>query len=159
MTQESFNAGPPLAYFITWTTYGTWLPGDDRWWQRKGIGSQQPPNKLTLDSAREKMKESAFLMNPEQRTVVERTIKKHCQVRGWKLHAVNARSNHVHVVVTASGYRPELVRDQFKSWCTRRLKETVKHRERFWTARASCRWINHDEDLDSVVIYTLQAQD
>jgi hypothetical protein len=20
----------PLAYFLTWTTYGTWLPGDER---------------------------------------------------------------------------------------------------------------------------------
>jgi hypothetical protein len=21
-----------LAYFLTWTTYGTWLPGDERGW-------------------------------------------------------------------------------------------------------------------------------
>ncbi|MCA9109357.1 MAG: hypothetical protein KDA52_05390 [Planctomycetaceae bacterium] len=22
----------PLAFFLTWTTYGTWLPGDERGW-------------------------------------------------------------------------------------------------------------------------------
>ena len=22
----------PLAYFLTWPTYGTWLPGDERGW-------------------------------------------------------------------------------------------------------------------------------
>ena len=22
----------PLAYFLTWATYGTWLPGDERGW-------------------------------------------------------------------------------------------------------------------------------
>ncbi len=33
----------PLAYFITWRTYGSWLPGDPRGWlkNRKGF---QPPN-------------------------------------------------------------------------------------------------------------------
>ena len=31
----SFNTGEPLAYFLTWTTYGTWLPGDERGWSRK----------------------------------------------------------------------------------------------------------------------------
>ena len=27
---------PPLAYFLTWTTYGTWLPGDERGWIEAG---------------------------------------------------------------------------------------------------------------------------
>ena len=27
--------GEPLAYFLTWTTYGTWLPGDERGWVAK----------------------------------------------------------------------------------------------------------------------------
>jgi hypothetical protein len=26
----------PLAYFISWTTYGSWLPGDERGWVEKG---------------------------------------------------------------------------------------------------------------------------
>jgi hypothetical protein len=38
------------------------------------------------------------------------------------LHAVNCRSNHVHVVVTANR-DPDEVREQFKAWCTRRLKQ------------------------------------
>jgi hypothetical protein len=25
----------PLAYYLTWTTYGTWLPGDERGWVAK----------------------------------------------------------------------------------------------------------------------------
>ena len=31
-----------LAYFITWTTYGTWLPGDQRCWVLHGKGLQLP---------------------------------------------------------------------------------------------------------------------
>jgi hypothetical protein len=35
MERERENEGPlpdPLAYFLTWATYGTWLPGDERGW-------------------------------------------------------------------------------------------------------------------------------
>jgi len=32
----------PLAYFITLTTYGTWLPGDDLGWVNEGQGFQLP---------------------------------------------------------------------------------------------------------------------
>ncbi len=26
----------PLAYYLTWPTYGTWLPGDERGWVKRG---------------------------------------------------------------------------------------------------------------------------
>src|SRR5260370_32962952 len=31
-----------LAYFLTWPTYGTWLPGDERGWVKHGEGFQLP---------------------------------------------------------------------------------------------------------------------
>ncbi len=33
----------PLAYFLTWSTYGTWLPGDERGWITHTAGSSQTP--------------------------------------------------------------------------------------------------------------------
>jgi REP element-mobilizing transposase RayT len=59
---------------------------------------------------------------------VEDTIHDHCRIRGWHLHAVNCRTNHAHVVVTAPDRDPEEVMDQFKAWCTRRLKEMLRSR-------------------------------
>ncbi|MEZ6123881.1 MAG: hypothetical protein R3C49_11970 [Planctomycetaceae bacterium] len=29
----------PLAYFITWTVYGSLLQGDDRGWRKRGKGN------------------------------------------------------------------------------------------------------------------------
>ncbi len=87
------------------------------------------------------------------------TIRDHCRVRNWHLHASNARSNHVHVVVTAAGYQPETARDQFNSWCTRRLKEAGAARTRFWTEGGSCRWINDEGDLEAALSYVIDAQD
>ena len=36
----------PLAYFITWTVYGTFLQGDERGWWKIKNGTQQSATKL-----------------------------------------------------------------------------------------------------------------
>ena len=150
-----FNTDDPIGYFITWTTYGTWLPGDERGcWHR---GQFQSANELFREMALAKMK--AFTLSQEDRDAVDETVAKHCEIRSWTLHTVHARLNHVHVVVSAPGYPPETVCDQFKAWCTRWLKSRHPGRERFWTAGGSCRWINHQDDLEAVIGYVNEAQD
>jgi REP element-mobilizing transposase RayT len=110
-----------LAYFLTWPTYGTWLPGDERGWVEYRHGWQLPDSIRKLE-AEARMTEDACTLDTEERAVVEATIAEHCRTRGWELHAVNCRTNHLHVVVTADR-DPDQVRAQFKAWCTRRLKE------------------------------------
>ena len=151
----------PLAYFLTWTTYGTWLPGDERGWVLRGKGFQLP-NPIAKQFAEDRMTEPFCTLDSDQRKIVEDTIRQHCQIRKWELHAVNCRSNHVHVVVTAD-VSPEIVRDQFKAWCTRKLKEHARNcdamsREKWWTKRGSQRYIGDDESLDAVCIYAKDAQ-
>lgn len=159
MADRPFNTSDAIAYLITWTTYGTWLPGDERGWQIWGVGGIQPPNAFLEKTAKSKMKETEFTLSVADRKVVEQTVMKHCDVRGWTLHKVNPRSNHVHVVVTPPGYKPEAVRDQLKAWCTRNLKPLHPNRERFWTEGASCRYINIEEDLEAAIVYAGDAQD
>jgi hypothetical protein len=92
----------PLAYHLTWTTYGTWLQGDERGWVKKGIAGIQEPDLHTQGRCQELLKTPPVTLNDRQRLLVQATIEAHCHHRQWKLHAVNVRSNHVHVVVTAS---------------------------------------------------------
>jgi hypothetical protein len=89
-----------LAYFLTWPTYGTWLPGDERGWVEYRHGWQLPDSIRKLE-AEARMTEDACTLDTEERTLVEATIAEHCRIRGWELHAVNCRTNHLHVVVTA----------------------------------------------------------
>src|SRR4051794_14531911 len=98
--------GEPLAYFLTRTTYGTWLPGDERGWVQWHEGLQQPSEPLQRYSTG-KMVEAAITLDPHQRELVDETIRRHCEIRNWSLHALNVRTNHVHAVVTASGYLPD----------------------------------------------------
>ena len=89
-----FNIGEPLAYFLTWTTYGTWLPGDERGWNRKGEPEILPPNALFVEMAQSQLKEPSFTLSTKSRTLVEETIRRHCEIRGWALHALNEESRH-----------------------------------------------------------------
>jgi len=117
------------------------------------------------------MTEDACLLDSEQRELVERTIRDHCRIRGWELHAVNCRTNHVHVVVTAN-LGPKQARAQFKAWCTRRLRELEATRrgcttpeamealrENWWAERGSGRFINNEEGLEAAIVYVRDGQD
>ncbi|MEX1027188.1 MAG: hypothetical protein WD049_04175 [Candidatus Paceibacterota bacterium] len=53
---------PPLTYFITWTTYGSWLPEDRRGWRKWKAGDQQP-RPLLEAWCRDRMNEEAVVLN------------------------------------------------------------------------------------------------
>jgi REP element-mobilizing transposase RayT len=159
----------PLGYFLTWPTYGTWLPGDDRGWVKRGQGDQVPDVPLKFE-ARGRMTEDACQLDSIERGLVEQTVEQHCAVRGWTLHAVNCRSNHLHVVVTASRH-PDEVRDQLKAWTVRRLKElwskraaeqpdnSRRPRAKWWAERGSARYLNDEASLEAAILYVRDAQD
>jgi len=175
LKQGRANEGPlpgALAYFLTWSTYGTWLPGDERGWVEYRLGWQLPDPLRKLE-AEARMTEEACVLSGPQRQVVETTIADHCQIRRWLLHAVNCRTNHLHVVLTADRH-PDVVREQSKAWCTRRLKEheqasnanptsyresTKPIRENWWAERGSKRFINDQESLEAAILYVRDGQD
>jgi REP element-mobilizing transposase RayT len=155
-----------LAYFITWTTYGTWLPGDFRGWVKKNFNGVQPPNVKLEQESRARMAEDVIELTNAQRAIVERTVHDHCKIRKWYLHAVNARTNHVHVVVTADR-DPDQVMNQFKAWCSRKLSDDAglttsvaqKAGRRHWfTEDGDKQIIDIEEFLRNTIKYVLEGQ-
>jgi REP element-mobilizing transposase RayT len=112
------------------------------------------------------MTEDACRLTPDQRERVERQIVETCQYKGWPLHGVNCRSNHVHVVLSSSA-SPKTIREQLKAWCTRRLNEQQvdlgtpmqKCRSKWWTERGSIRWVFTEADLSAAKDYVRNQQD
>jgi len=165
----------PLAFFLTWTTYGSWLPGDERGWVDKP-GRFREPDAKREEAARRRMTEPELTLDAEQRDVVEKTIADHCRTRRWHLHAVKCRTQHVHVVVTAPNRDPDDVMDQLKAWCTRHLKEhstskpeaqakdgmtpegQAEVREKWWTQRGSKRRLYDQTSLEAAIRYVLEGQ-
>jgi REP element-mobilizing transposase RayT len=153
-----------IAFFSTWTTYGTWLPGDIRGWYQSGRGPQEPDAQRHFEASL-LSSESPIILDLEERRIVEMTITEHCAIRNWTLHAVNCRSNHVHVAVTAPDRLIELPREQFKAWCTRRLCQSVRERgegtttrKKWWTERGWDEYIDTEEALAKVVAYIIEGQ-
>ncbi len=155
-----------LAYHLVWTTYGTWLPGDVRGWVMKNCESIQSPDAAIEQAARARMSESEVMLTPLQRQIVEQTIRRHCEIRNWRLHAVNVRSNHIHVVVTADR-EPEEVINQLKAWCSRKLSDTAglkktvadkAGRRRWFTEGGDKEVIEDDNYLENAIQYVREGQ-
>jgi REP element-mobilizing transposase RayT len=155
-----------IAFFSTWTTYATWLPGDQRCWFKRREGLQAP-NPLREFEASLRMTETAITLHHEQRHLVEKTVAHHCRIRNWLLHAVNCRSNHVHVVVTAPERSIEVPREQFKAWCTRKLMNAERLqsadgqpalRRKWWTERGWDKYVDDEESLVEVISYVRDGQ-
>jgi REP element-mobilizing transposase RayT len=155
----------PIAFLLTWSTYGTWLPGDIRGWVEYRGGFQLPDAILDLESAA-RMTEDACRLALHQRERVNQQVAETCQYKGWILHAVNCRTNHVHVVLTSTTH-PKTIREQLKAWCTRRLNEQQaesgipehERRSKWWAERGSIRWIFQESDLFAAIEYVVNQQD
>jgi REP element-mobilizing transposase RayT len=102
--------------------------------------------------------DACYLKMPERRSVEEQ-IAETCHYRGWTLHAVNCRSNHVHVVVTAKTETKIKVHDDLKAWCSRRLKKSDPLRTKWWTEGGSKQLILTEDSLYEVIRYVLETQD
>jgi REP element-mobilizing transposase RayT len=120
---------------------------------------QQPPNPELAAWCQSRLEEPPFILIPEQRERVDVVCRAHAILRGWTIHALNVRSNHVHVVVT-SDKAGRVTRDQFKANTTRVLREPPNpvDRNHFWTRGGDCREITDDAALAAVVEYVTNRQ-
>jgi len=134
---EIYEENPfPLAYFITLRTFGTWLHGDGRGSvgrKRNVYGRREiAPNDGLEETMQWRAKQDAVVLGIAERKLVEEAIVEVCERRRYLLHAVNARTNHVHAVVSAQK-PPERIADSFKAYSTRKLGEAGFGSERVWS--------------------------
>ncbi len=137
----------PLAYLITFRTYGTWLHGDDRYSiDRHGKNVYGTPKVLPSRNLNTMMQGNRhggqFVMNGKQRATVEAAIRAVCSIRGYDLMAINVRTNHVHAVLAAY-VKPEKVIIAFKANCTRELRTAglVSESSQIWSRGGSRRYL------------------
>jgi hypothetical protein len=89
----------PLAYFISFRTYGTWLHGDERGSvsrkQNKYGTARIASNKRLQRAERNLLKHPPVTLDAYQRPVVEKAVREVCDHRGYTLLAINVRTQHV----------------------------------------------------------------
>ena len=154
----------PLAYLITFRSYGTWLHGEERGsidrrnYHRYGT-PDMPANKKLLNDERSELKNRAILLNRAQRQLTELAIREVCEHRGYVLHAVNVRTNHMHSVVSAS-CKPERVVDSFKAYATRKLREEdlLSRDVKPWARHGSTPYLWTEEEVQRAIDYVVNGQ-
>jgi REP element-mobilizing transposase RayT len=117
----------PLAYFITFRCYGTWLHGDERGsidrHHKQYSSPYITPNPNWHAYTLGHLKYAPVMLSELQRACVEKAIRETCRFRNWELKAINVRTNHVHALVSTRSLMPETVLNALKANATRQLRQ------------------------------------
>jgi REP element-mobilizing transposase RayT len=150
----------PLAYLVTFRTYGTWLHGDERGSvDRKHNVYGTPrldPNANRKNAETIQLIHAPITLNEAQRKVVETAVREVCRYRGYALLAVNARTNHVHAVISSAG-KPEPILNVLKAYATRKLRQTglISASTNLWVRHGSTRYLWKERHVEKAMNYVL----
>jgi REP element-mobilizing transposase RayT len=161
-------------WLITWTCYGTWLPG-----ARQGFVSHVrdeqgnlaihniPGTPFDADMpaleahARPQMKGPAVSLDQAAAKAMIAQYQETCRIKGWELQAASVMFNHTHVVVGVAGDpEPQSILETLKSWATRAVRKlrTLPPNGTFWTAKGSKRKLPDDRAVRGGVVYVTRKQ-
>ena len=154
----------PLAYFISFRTYGTWLHGDRRGsidrFHNRYRSPYIPPNKNWRDHNQQQLKAKPLILRAKHRKSVEAAIRETYDVRKWQLQAINVRTNHVHTVVSAGLKKASIVLNAFKANATRQLRQEGLWPHSFspWADKGSKRRLWNERSVAKAIDYVLNGQ-
>lgn len=154
----------PLAYFITFRTYGTWLHGDSRGSVNRFRNQYGTPTLPRINSWVEinkaKLKSKPVKLDREQRKCVDSAIRECCRHRNWKLLALNVRSNHVHLVIANNFASSGQALGALKANATREFRESgfwdFEHSP--WVDKGSRLRLWNNEHINAAIDYVLYGQ-
>jgi len=153
----------PLAYFVSFRTYGTWLHGDERGSvnrkQNKYGTPRIAPNSRLECSERRLLKNPPVKLDAYQRPIVEKAIREVCEHRSYTLLAINVRTNHVHTVVSAQ-IKPEPILQAFQAYATRKLREAglLPRNVKPWARHGSTPYLWKEKHVERAIDYVLNGQ-
>jgi REP element-mobilizing transposase RayT len=160
MPTRKFNSlcDAPLAYHITFATYGTRLHGDERGTVDRVHNKRGTPL-LTPEPERVAWEESLLRFPPtvltnEQRLFAQIAIPEVCTRGGWKYQIAAVQPDHVHVLLsTVSDAR--IVRRVLKRWLSQAMSERWPDAgERpWWGEGGSIRWILNEDYFETAWAY------
>jgi REP element-mobilizing transposase RayT len=161
-------------WLLTWTTYGTWLPGDERGFVsnvRDGDGPEVKHNtpgtpydarqRGLAIAAREQMAGDTIWLTAEQAKALAGQFRETATFRGWSLQALAIMANHVHLVVgVLDDPEPDTLLRDFKSYGSRNLNGLFGKPASgtWWTASGSRRKLPDERAVQAAIRYVQNQQ-
>jgi len=151
----------PRAYHITWGVYGARLHGSssphvDREHNQYGTPFA-PSDPVRHQLSRDRMKFDPLCLTLEQRKCVEETLFDLAARYTWRIHALAAQSDHVHVVITAPR-EGRLLRDALKATASRKLNKQYGSRP-WWAENGSCKYLWEEWYFKNATDYVLRQRE
>jgi REP element-mobilizing transposase RayT len=154
----------PLAYFITFTCFGTWLHGGERGSVDRAHNRFDTPvlpaNSARLTDEQTRLEQPPYLLDAPRRELVLKAICEVCGYRGWRLLVAHVRTNHIHAVVQADDEPPERVMNDFKAYASRALNRSHLDAAacKRWTRHGSTIYLWTDDEVLTRVRYVASGQ-
>ena len=139
-----------IGYMVTWTTYGTWLQGDERGYVKNGKILAQ--NDKLRSANRRQQKYSTVRFNSEQKQIVQNSIIKEAQRINHKMFAIAVCSNHVHLVAGVSKESIEQAVHRYKYSATLALRKLGTD-GKIWSKGFDKRFCFTDRELENKIKY------
>ncbi len=156
-------------WFLTWRTYGTWLPGDEGFvgYYRIPVGPRRIDHAVgevaseaipaLAKYAREQLVVEPVSLTVSQATLILAQLQETATHRGWALDAVAVLTTHVHLVFGVNGDpTPTALLRDFKSYCSRALNAAQSDRKqaKWWAERGSTRFLKDRDHRARAIRYT-----
>ena len=159
-------------WLLTWTTYGTWLPGDVRGFvtevrdedgQKVRHNQSGTPCDADVPGLRRYaqclLKCEPVLLDGTQADALLAQFQETAAYRGWGLLAAAVMPNHVHLVVGVPGDpAPYTLLQSFKAYGSRALNRLAPRPASgtWWTESGSTRRLPHHQAVRAAVRYVLR---
>ena len=159
-------------WFLTWTTYGTWLPGDERGFVGAVSDNSSgqvihnipgTPYDADFSSLRNysinQMKGEPIYLSYEKAEVMFDQFQETTEYCQWQLCAIGIIRNHVHIVVGVPGDPdPSAILGTFKSYSSRTLNKrwTKPLNGTWWTKSGSKRRLPNEHAVRAAIRYVEQ---
>jgi len=102
-----------LGYMITWTTYGSWLQGDNRGYVKDGKILEK--NDSLRKENIKRLKAGMVQLTHQEQKIVREAILNKAQTLGQKIYPMAVCSNHVHIVAERISEPIEMVVSHYKN--------------------------------------------
>jgi REP element-mobilizing transposase RayT len=157
----------PVALFLTWTTYGTWLPGDARGHvsnsRNPAGGFRRKQNRpgtpyaagdaYTRQRAQSLQKWATVWLTESNAVIVANSLVRISLEHEWIILRASIMPNHLHAVLTGCPMKGATVRRILKGNAQADLSAAVGESRRWWTAGGSDRVRHGERSIQATVQY------
>ena len=145
-----------IGYMVTWTTYGSWLQGDERGYVKNG---RVLSGSTKIKHANRKLqKYETVILTGKEREIVRTAILAQAKKIGQTIEAITVCSNHVHLVARPCSRSIEQVVSRYKNMAMFERCTDVRTR-RIWTAGFDKRFCFTEDELVARINYVHNHKD